>query len=116
MGDLQGARDLLEQTLAARRRVLGDDHPHTLVSMSHLAETRRNQGDLQAACGLHEETLAARRRVLGDDHPKTLWSMYNLAETLGSSATYRALTCCTSRPWPPASGYSAKTTQTPSPR
>jgi hypothetical protein len=42
LGDLQGARDLHEQTLAARRRVLGADHPDTLLSMSNLATVRHN--------------------------------------------------------------------------
>jgi len=41
LGDLQGAQDLYEQALAGRRRVLGDDHPDTLASMTNLAETRR---------------------------------------------------------------------------
>jgi hypothetical protein len=38
---LEGARDLHEQTLAARRRVLGEDHPDTLISMNNLAAVRR---------------------------------------------------------------------------
>jgi hypothetical protein len=35
-GDLQGAHVLHEQTLAARQRILGEDHPDTLASMSSL--------------------------------------------------------------------------------
>ena len=41
LGDLRGARDLHEQALAARQRVLGDDHPETEQSLSNLADLRR---------------------------------------------------------------------------
>jgi hypothetical protein len=68
-----------EQTLAGYRRVLGEDHPDTLMSMNNLAEIRRALGDFQGARELHEQTLAGYRRVLGDDHPDTLRSMNNLA-------------------------------------
>jgi len=50
-------------TLAARRRLLGDEHPDTLSSMNNLAETLGALG----ARELYEQTLAARRRLLGDD-------------------------------------------------
>jgi hypothetical protein len=40
-GDLAGARDLQERVLAASRRLLGEEHPFTLVAMSNLAVTHR---------------------------------------------------------------------------
>jgi hypothetical protein len=46
LGDLQGARDLHEQTLAGYRRVLGDDHPDTITSMNNLAAVRRELEEL----------------------------------------------------------------------
>ena len=52
------AADLLQRVLTIRRRMLGDDHPDTLVSMDNLAETRRDLGDLHGARELHEQTLA----------------------------------------------------------
>jgi Tetratricopeptide repeat len=39
LGDVQGARDLLEQALAGRQRVLGHDHPSTLRTMSSSPES-----------------------------------------------------------------------------
>jgi tetratricopeptide (TPR) repeat protein len=80
-GQYEQALPLQEKALAGYRRVLGDDHPATLASMSHLAETRRALGALHGARELHEQTLAARRRVLGHEHPDTLGSMNNLALT-----------------------------------
>ena len=49
LGDLKGARDLHEQTLVAYRRVLGEDHPNTMISMNNLALTRQDLGDLKGA-------------------------------------------------------------------
>ena len=68
-----------EQTLAARERVLGPDHPNTLHSRNNLAIAYQDAGRLDEAISLHEQTLAARERVLGPDHPDTLTSRNNLA-------------------------------------
>jgi hypothetical protein len=57
LGDLDSARELLEQTLAARQRVLGSDHQSTLMAMNSLALTRRAFGDLQGARDLFEKPL-----------------------------------------------------------
>ena len=66
-----------EDTLARRRRDLGEDHPDTLAAASNLAVSLRAAGEYQAARELDEDTLARRRRVLGEDHPDT-----------GASATF----------------------------
>jgi hypothetical protein len=71
-GDHQAARELGEDTLARRRRVLGEDHPDTLASNSGLAISWRAVSECQAARELGEDTLARRRRVLGEDHPDTI--------------------------------------------
>ena len=71
-----------EDTLIRRRRVLGEDHPHTLTSASNLAAHLRALGDHKRACHLDEDTLARSRRVLGEDHPYTLSLAGNLAVDL----------------------------------
>jgi tetratricopeptide (TPR) repeat protein len=78
-GQYRQALALEEQALAARRRVLGEDHPDTLDAINNLGQTRRDLGDLDGARELHEQGLAGCRRVLGEDHPDTLTSMNNLA-------------------------------------
>jgi hypothetical protein len=90
---VQAARDLDEDTLGRRRRVLGQDHPDTLYSAYNLAADLRELGQVQAARDLDEDTLGRRRRVLGQDHPDTLRSAYNLAAELHAhgSAADRAL-------------------------
>jgi hypothetical protein len=54
---------LNEQVLSARRRSLGDDHPHTLTSMNNLAFVLRESGQLAEARMLHERTHAVLRRI-----------------------------------------------------
>jgi hypothetical protein len=73
-GEHQAARELGEDTLARRRRVLGEDHPDTLTSAFILAAELAELGEYQAAKELNEDTLDRRRRVLGDRHPDTMGS------------------------------------------
>ena len=79
---MQAARDLDQDTLERRRRVLGQDHPDTLYSAYNLAADLRELGEVHAARDLDQDTLERRRRVLGQDHPDTLYSAYNLAADL----------------------------------
>jgi len=76
------ARELLEEVVAQRRRLLGAEHPDTLTSMSYLATVLREQVQFEQARKLHNETFETRRRVLGAQHPDTLTSMRNLAVVL----------------------------------
>ena len=73
------AKKLYLETLETQKRVLGDDHPGTLRSMSNLANLYSSQGRYDEAEPLHRETLEIRRRVLGQDHPDRAASLYNLA-------------------------------------
>jgi len=73
------AESLQSECLEIQRRVLGPEHPDTLLSMGNLA-------NLYSALGKHaeEETLmiqalGVQRRVLGPEHPETLRMMNNLA-------------------------------------
>jgi hypothetical protein len=68
--------------LARYRRVLGEDHPDTLITASSLARDLSGLGDYQQARALDEDTLARRRRVLGENHPDTRASAENLGEIL----------------------------------
>ena len=68
------ARELTEDILARRRRVLGEDHPDTLTSAFTLAAELAELGEYQAAKELNEDILARRRRVLGDGHRDTMIS------------------------------------------
>jgi tetratricopeptide (TPR) repeat protein len=87
-GELENARKIQEEVLETRRRVLGDEHPGTLLSMDNLAGTLRAQGELVGAREIQAEVLETRRRVLGDEHLDTLASMNNLAGTLSNQGEF----------------------------
>jgi Cdc6-like AAA superfamily ATPase len=66
---------LLEEQL----RVLGADHPDTLMTRHVLAREIFHQGLSKEACSLYDELVRDRARVLGFDHPDTFSSRHNLA-------------------------------------
>ena len=78
--------------MAKSRRVFGQDHPHTLTSLSNLADLYNSKGEYDRALQLFEECLAKRKRILGEDHPDTLESLNDLADFCESQGQYdRAL-------------------------
>jgi hypothetical protein len=68
-----------------KKKVLGVEHPDTLVSMNNLAHTWKTQGKYAEALALMEECVQIRSRVLGINHPKTHSSLasWNSWKTLG---------------------------------
>ena len=67
--------------LEIRKRITGEEHPHTLVSMGNLALTCNKRGRHDEAGELEVQVLEIRKRVLGEEHPDTLLSMANLTWT-----------------------------------
>jgi len=64
-----------------REKVLGKEHPHTLTSMSNVAQALSRQGKYAEAEKMHRETMTLREKVLRKEHPHTLTSMANLVST-----------------------------------
>jgi hypothetical protein len=54
LGQYEQARQLAEDTLTRRRRVLGDDHPDTLRSATHLAAVLANLDEHDQTRGREE--------------------------------------------------------------
>jgi eukaryotic-like serine/threonine-protein kinase len=71
-----------------RRRVLGPEHPDTLISMNNLALLYREQGRYGQAEPLFTKVLKVRRRVLGPEHPDTLDTINDLAELYREQGKY----------------------------
>jgi hypothetical protein len=71
-------RNLYRETLDIERRVLGAEHPSTLMSMAHLANVLSDEGHYAEAEKLQRETLDIRRRVLGPTHIDVAGSRYNI--------------------------------------
>jgi eukaryotic-like serine/threonine-protein kinase len=81
LGDPGRAAEQQEAARAIYARLRGPDHPDTLRSMAHLANSYASQGRLEDALKLRQQTLARQRRRLGPFHPETLASMSNLASS-----------------------------------
>lgn len=64
--------------LADRLRVLGSDHPTTLITRQNLACVRGEAGDTAGAATALAELLADCLRLLGPEHPYTLATYDNL--------------------------------------
>jgi len=73
-----------EEALAIRTRVLGAEHPDTLISMNDLGLVLRKQGFLSEAKDLYNEALVIQRRALGEEHVDTLITLNNIANVLRS--------------------------------
>lgn len=67
------------QTLEVQKRILGDEDPITLWSMSGLAGSYHNLGQNQEGMDSSRQTVELQKRILGDKHPNTLLSMGCLA-------------------------------------
>lgn len=82
------AEELNVQVLEGRQRILGEDHPHTLLSLNHLATTYINQERYEEADELEVQVMG-RKRVLGDEHPDTLMSMSKVAMAYSEQGCHR---------------------------
>jgi tetratricopeptide (TPR) repeat protein len=72
-----------KQLMETHKRMLGQEHPDTILAMSNLSITLGDLGRLDEAAKMMEEVLEKMRRVLGEDHPSTITVMNNLASTIG---------------------------------
>ena len=80
-GDWKNAKELGIKVMNMREKLLGEEHPHTLSGMAHLAMTYRNQGRWNEAEQLQIQVMDMRKKLLGAEHPNTLSSMANLGVT-----------------------------------
>jgi hypothetical protein len=72
------AERMYRQGLAVRRRLLGGDHPDTLLSLHEVAWITAVQGRWADAETQYRDVLDARQRVLGEDHLDTLMTRHEL--------------------------------------
>ena len=80
-GLYNAAEELQLEVSESRKRVLGAEHPDTLISTQDLAWTYHRQGRTEEAEQLYVQVLESMRRVLGGEHPDTLMVMANFAWT-----------------------------------
>ena len=65
-----------------KRRILGDEHPETLLSINNMAKMLHEQGRMTEAEPLFREALTGLRQALGSRHPNTIVSLNNMATVL----------------------------------
>jgi tetratricopeptide (TPR) repeat protein len=84
-GDHASAATMYRRALAECEKVLGRDHPHTLVNVNNLAVVLDGDKNYAAAEPLFMRALEARERVLGPGHPDTLRTLHHLAAMLAKA-------------------------------
>ncbi|KAL5371075.1 hypothetical protein DPSP01_014510 [Paraphaeosphaeria sporulosa] len=78
-GRWKEAEELEVQVMEARKRVLGEEHPDTLLSISNFAFTLQTQARQKEAFALMERCFLLRQQILGEQHPDTQSSLDTLA-------------------------------------
>ncbi len=68
-----------------RERVLGPEHPDTLITRGNLARWTGQAGDAAGARDQFAALLPVRERVLGPEHPDTLTTRHDLARWTGEA-------------------------------
>jgi Domain of unknown function (DUF4062) len=84
-GGYAAARDFSQAMLIGRARVLGAEHPRTLLARDHLAAWTGMAGDAAAARDQFAALLPIHERVLGLEHPDTLTTRHELARWTGEA-------------------------------
>ncbi|KAH7123380.1 putative kinesin [Dactylonectria estremocensis] len=87
-GIYEEAGEMNKLALETRERVLGREHPDTLMSVHILALVLQDQGKYEEAEQMNRQALDAREKVLGREHPDTLTSIGNLALVLQDQGKY----------------------------
>jgi len=90
LGRFAEARDLNEAVLAAQTRLLGEEHPHTLMTAGSLAADLRAIGHYRQALAMDEKTYPAWTASYGEDHPRTLLAANNLSVSLQLTGAFAA--------------------------
>jgi tetratricopeptide (TPR) repeat protein len=88
LGRYEVAAEMEGEALTIRQELLGQNHPHTLISMNNLGSVLEYQGKYEHAEEMHRQSLRLREAVLGKEHPGTLTSMNNLATALAGQGKY----------------------------
>jgi tetratricopeptide (TPR) repeat protein len=88
LGRYRAAEQALLQVLRRIEKVLGKEHPNTLITMRSLGQAISGQGRYTEAEAIDRETLALGEKVLGKEHPTTLSSRNNLALVLNNQKKY----------------------------
>ncbi|KAI5788781.1 hypothetical protein FPQ18DRAFT_262248 [Pyronema domesticum] len=80
LGKYKDAEKLNLKSLETRKRVLGDEHPDILISMSNLAHVLMNLSRTVEAIEMMQRAARLQNKVLGAEHRSTKGSYQTFAE------------------------------------
>jgi CHAT domain-containing protein/tetratricopeptide (TPR) repeat protein len=80
-GDLQAARPLYEEALAAACSACGDGHEDTAIYLALLGDYWAKAGDDTRALGEYRRALAVKRAALGELHPDIAYLLFKIGQT-----------------------------------
>jgi CHAT domain-containing protein/tetratricopeptide (TPR) repeat protein len=86
----QGARALLERSLALKEQALGARHRSVALTLAVLATVLRKTGQPEQARTCLERALAIREQALGPSHPDTADTLDRLGELLAETGEHAA--------------------------
>ena len=72
MEDYNKALELYQEAYEKQRKILGENHPDTLVTLNNLAYTYSYIWNNEKALELFKELYEKLKETLGEDNPKTL--------------------------------------------
>jgi tetratricopeptide (TPR) repeat protein len=87
-GKYVDAERIQREVHEVERRVLGAEHPGTLMTANNLAASLAYQGKYVDAERIQREVLGVQKRVLGAEHPDTLYTATNLASSLSGQGKH----------------------------
>ncbi|KAH7385972.1 hypothetical protein BKA66DRAFT_490292 [Pyrenochaeta sp. MPI-SDFR-AT-0127] len=88
MGDFVTAKSMCRSAVAVREKVLGEEHPETLTSVSYLGSVLERQGKYEEAEAMYQRALQGLEKILGAEHSDTLISVSNLGSVLERQGKY----------------------------
>lgn len=78
-GDLDEAEKFYRESLAMKRKLLGEKHPEIATGLENVAMSLQDKGDLAGAEDMYRQSLTMRRELLGENHPEVGRTLLNLA-------------------------------------
>jgi tetratricopeptide (TPR) repeat protein len=95
-GRLKEALEFHERALVIWRKILGEEHPETALSLQQIGNHYDHMHDLGKALYYYNAALAIQRKVLGEEHPDTAQSLSLIGNVYnGLSELDKALEYCT---------------------
>ncbi len=89
IGDYKKAETYSLQSLAIKKKVLGEEHPDYAMSLNNLGFLYYNLGDYKKAEPYYLQSLAVYKKVLGEEHPEYAMSLNNLGNLYSDMGDYK---------------------------